>query len=98
YYVKDQVGTIYKVVDVVNEQFVEERSYDSFGTLVNSTGTTTTNLGFQGKYHDPESGLYYFYNRYYNPANGRFMNEDLIGLNGGLNLYAFANNDLGEQI
>ncbi len=97
YYVKDQVGTIYKVVDVVNEQFVEERSYDSFGNLVNSSGTATTNLGFQGKYYDQESGLYYFYNRYYNPLNGRFINEDPIGFQDDLNMYKFvANNPINS--
>lgn len=32
-------------------------------------------------------------NRYYDPATGRFAQEDPIGLAGGLNLYGFANGD-----
>ncbi len=32
-------------------------------------------------------------NRYYDPATGRFTQEDPIGLAGGLNLYGFANGD-----
>ena len=32
-------------------------------------------------------------NRYYDPASGRFTQEDPIGLEGGLNLYGFANGD-----
>lgn len=50
-------------------------------------------LGFQSKYFDQETGLYYFYNRYYSPTIGRFINEDPIGLVGGLNLYRFLSNN-----
>jgi len=40
-----------------------------------------------------ESGLIYMRNRYYDPATGRFTQEDPIGLAGGLNLYGFAGGD-----
>jgi RHS repeat-associated protein len=39
------------------------------------------------------SGLNYRRNRYYDPVNGRFTQEDPIGLAGGLNLYGFAAGD-----
>jgi len=39
------------------------------------------------------SGLMYMRNRYYDPATGRFTQQDPIGLAGGLNLYGFANGD-----
>jgi RHS repeat-associated protein len=39
------------------------------------------------------SGLSYRRNRYYDPAAGRFTQEDPIGLAGGLNVYGFANGD-----
>ena len=39
------------------------------------------------------SGLEYRRNRQYDPASGRFTQEDPIGLAGGLNLYGFANGD-----
>ncbi|HEY0025310.1 MAG TPA: PA14 domain-containing protein [Longimicrobium sp.] len=39
------------------------------------------------------SGLLYRRNRYYDPATGRFTQEDPIGLAGGLNLYGFAAGD-----
>jgi uncharacterized protein RhaS with RHS repeats len=35
----------------------------------------------------------YMRNRYYDPATGRFTQQDPIGLAGGLNLYGFANGD-----
>jgi len=91
-YVKDQVGTIYKTYNHFTQQ-TSTTAYDSFGNTISQSGTTKSNLGFQSKYHDPESGLYYYYHRYYNPHNGRFLNEDPIGLNGGLNLSQFVGND-----
>jgi len=39
------------------------------------------------------SGQLYMRNRYYDPVQGRFTQEDPIGLAGGLNLYGFANGD-----
>ncbi len=50
-------------------------------------------IGFQSKYYDTESGLYYYYHRYYDPKSGRFITEDPIGIAGGLNLYRFVNNN-----
>jgi RHS repeat-associated protein len=92
-FVRDQVGTIHKVYSHENEQFVDTRDYDTFGNLVNGTTISKGNLGFQSKYYDQESGLYYFYNRYYHPVNGRFINEDPIGLDGGNNFYNLVGNN-----
>jgi len=39
------------------------------------------------------SGYQYKRNRYYDPSNGRFTQEDPIGLAGGLNLYGYAGGD-----
>jgi RHS repeat-associated protein len=39
------------------------------------------------------SGLLYRRNRYYDPATGRFTQEDPIGLAGGINVYGFAEGD-----
>jgi hypothetical protein len=66
-YVKDQVGTIYKVYSENTRQIIDTRTYDTFGSLIYRNGSSKGNLGFQGKYYDDESELYYFYNRYYNP-------------------------------
>ena len=41
----------------------------------------------QNQYFDEEIGLHYNLMRYYEPEDGRFVNQDPIGLSGGDNLY-----------
>ena len=49
----------------------------------------------QNQYADRETGLHYNFFRYYEPDAGRFVNQDLIKLSGGDNLYQFALNIQG---
>ena len=53
----------------------------------------TYNLRFPGQYFDAESGLHYNYFRDYDPAIGRYIQSDPIGLEGGVNLQSYVAND-----
>jgi RHS repeat-associated protein len=47
---------------------------------------------FTGREWDRETGLYYYRARYYDPKAGRFISEDPIGFEGGINFYAYVAN------
>jgi len=48
-------------------------------------------LRFPGQYFDAETGRHYNYFRDYDPATGRYVQSDPIGLIGGLSTYLYAN-------
>lgn len=54
-----------------------------------STKALTYNLRFPGQYYDSESGTFYNYFRDYNPALGRYLESDPVGLSAGINPYAY---------
>ncbi|WP_326542225.1 RHS repeat-associated core domain-containing protein, partial [Pseudorhodoferax sp.] len=49
---------------------------------------------FQGQQFDEETGLHYNRFRYYDPAIGRFVSQDPIGLMGGTNSFTYAPNPI----
>lgn len=58
--------------------------------------TAPAPIGWFGSLLDNKTdanGQLYMRNRYYDPATGRFTQQDPIGLAGGLNLYGYANGD-----
>jgi RHS repeat-associated protein len=54
-----------------------------------SLGAFTLNLRLPGQVYDIESNLHYNYFRDYSPETGRYVQSDPIGLQGGINTYAY---------
>jgi len=87
----DAQGTI---VSASSPAGIELASYehDAFGALRASSGSLENDLGFTGRVRDT-SGLLYYRARFYDPEIGRFLNPDPIRFDGGINFYAYANNN-----
>lgn len=62
--------------------------FDAWGNRTATTGNVIPQFGYTGREPD-ETGLIYYRARYYDPTTGRFTQRDPIGLNGGINLYAY---------
>ena len=90
----DHLGTPRAVTDA-SKTVVWAWDSDPFGTTAanddpdNDGIAFTLNLRFPGQYYDSETGLHYNYFRYYDPATGRYITSDPIGLRGGLNTYGY---------
>jgi len=72
-----------------NQNVVWQADHKPFGESTITVATIENNLRFPGQYFDAESGLHYNYFRYYDPETGRYITSDPIGLNGGVNTYAY---------
>ncbi|MGH3152870.1 MAG: RHS repeat-associated core domain-containing protein, partial [Streptosporangiaceae bacterium] len=61
------------------------------GTLWHPSGAATP-LRFPGQYHDPETGLHYNQQRYYDPVTGSYLTPDPLGLTPAPNPHAYVPN------
>ena len=105
--VMDAMGNVTQVVragvqlnyngESMRSEFVYD--YDAFGketrssTLVAGLNQDSFPFHFSTKFTDPESGFNYYGYRFYDPANGRWINRDPIGERGGVNVYGMVGND-----
>ena len=62
---------------------------DLYGVLRADVAKTACPWRWPGQYEDEETGLFYNRFRYYDPATGRYIAQDPIGLDGGLKLYGY---------
>ena len=84
----DHLGAVVKATDE-NQNLIWDVVRRPFGNRSLITAQIEMPLGFPGQYYDEESGVFYNYFRDYDPSTGRYLQSDSIGLDGGLNTYAY---------
>ena len=91
----DQLNAPRKITRPSDNKLAWRWDADPFGTAAPnqnpaSLGTFIYNLRFPGQYYQAETNLNYNYFRDYDPATGRYVESDPIGLYGGsLSTYAY---------
>ena len=90
----DQLDTPREVSDTSGNVVWQWDNSDPFGNNVanenpGGAGTFSFPLRFPGQYFDQETQTHYNVNRDYDPAIGRYIQSDPIGLAGGVNTYGY---------
>jgi RHS repeat-associated protein len=75
YFVHDQHGNTIALTGATGT-IVASYTYNAYGQATATTGTTTTPLRYGQGYADPETGLIYLVNRYYDPVTAQFLSVD----------------------
>jgi RHS repeat-associated protein len=87
YYDADGLGSITSLSNAAGS-LAQIYQFDSFGKQTASSGSLTNPFQYTARESDPETGLYYYRARYYDPSSGRFSVEDPLKFFGGdINFY-----------
>ena len=89
----DAMGTP-RLATNARQQIVWRWQWDAFGHRAVTTGRGVhnrieINLRYPGQYFDAETGFYYNHFRTYDPATGRYIKSDPLGLVASPNTYAY---------
>ena len=89
YYSADGLGSISSLTDG-SGAIAATHTYDTFGNLAASAGSVVNPFRYTAREWEPETGLYFYRARYYDPSGGRFLSEDPLLVELGTSLFAYA--------
>jgi RHS repeat-associated protein len=75
YVLPDHLGSVRQLTNA-GEQVTLAQSFDPFGVLFETSGSSESDFGYTGEWWDSEAALLYLRARYYNPGVGRFNSKD----------------------
>jgi RHS repeat-associated protein len=91
YYALEEPGHVVGLVTGAGA-VANQYAYTPFGETESATEAVEQPLRYMAREQDAATGLYYVRARWYDPQQGRFVSEDPIGLQGGINAYAYVDN------
>ena len=92
YYEQDGIGSVSSLSNSAGA-LANTYTYDSYGKLSASTGTTANPFQYTGREFDSETGIYEYRARYYDQGVGRFLGEDPMRFAIAPNFYPYVQND-----
>ena len=92
YYNADGLGSVTSLSNTAGA-LAQTYTFDSFGRQTAPSGSLTNAFQYTGREFDNETGLYFYRARYYDPSTGRFLSEDPLQHDGGINFYPYVLND-----
>ncbi len=101
----DQIGTS-RVMTDADAGTLRRAVYTAFGELVSEDGTAAARYGYAGAWGyetdiattAPDFNFLHVGERWYDPSTGRFLQRDPIGIDGGLNTYAYVMNSPADGV
>jgi RHS repeat-associated protein len=101
FYLYDGHGSVRNLTDATGN-ITDAYTYDAFGNLITSSGSTANNYLFAGEQFDPVLSLYYNRARYLSTNTGRFWNldsyEGQARAPSSLHKYLYASNDPIDRV
>lgn len=93
----DGIGNVIALTDVA-KNVKRTYDFDAWGGLRGGTDSKPFNNADRSRFKGalwlgPQVDVYYMRARWYEPKAGRFLSEDPTGLEGGINLYMYSEND-----
>lgn len=91
YYQADGLGSITSLTDSTAKT-ISTYVYKAFGSTTAAEGIFNP-FRYTAREQDPETGLYYYRARYYDPNIGRFISEDPFRFKVGIDFYTYTGNN-----